>query len=152
MTEKEIMEAFTSLTSKNLISMDVVKRKDGKVDEKIDVSNIYKAMVTEINTVIKEQTSTNIFGVFEKEFGRTLGPMEFEIINAWLKSGISEELITGALKEAVYNGVSNLRYIDKIIYEWGRKGFKNMSDVDNHLKKKTKEEPKDLFDYNWLED
>jgi len=109
-------------------------------------------MVTEINTIIKQQTSSSIFGTFEKEFGRTLGPMELEIINAWLKSGIREEVIVGALREAVFNGVNNLRYIDKIIYEWGRKGFKSMNDVDNHLRKKTKEETKDLFDYNWLED
>ena len=27
----------------------------------------------------------------------------------------SEELIVGALKEAVYNGVNNFRYIDKIL-------------------------------------
>jgi DNA replication protein DnaD len=52
-----------------------------------------------------------------------------------LKSGMNEDLIIGALKEATYNGVSNLRYIDKIIYEWGKKGFKNMNDVNNHLNK-----------------
>ena len=152
MDEKQIIEAFSSLTAKSLINIDVIKQKDGKVSEIIDVSNVYKAMVSEINTNIKEQVSTNIFSIFEKEFGRTLGPMEYEIINAWLKAGTSEEIIVGALKEAVFNGVNSLKYIDKIIYEWGKKGFKTMTDVDNHLKNRTKEEPKDLFDYNWLDD
>ena len=62
--------------------------------------------------------------------------MEYELISAWISSGINEELILGALKEATYNGVSNLRYIDKIIFEWGKKGFKTMEDVNKHLKEK----------------
>ena len=69
---------------------------------------------------------------------------------------MSEELIIEALKEATYNGVSNLRYIDKILYEWGKKGFKNKKDVENHLKRKNESENKEdktlLFEYNWLED
>ena len=49
-----------------------------------------------------------------------LSPMEYEIIKAWLDNDMSEELIKEALKEATFNGVSNLRYIDKILYEWGK--------------------------------
>ena len=71
--------------------------------------------------------------------------MEYEIINAWLEKSYSEEMIIGALKEAVYNGVNNLRYIDKILYEWSKKGFKNMNDVSNHLRvKEDKQEIKNM--------
>jgi len=150
--DKDIMEAFSSLTSKGLINMSVVKEPSGKVSEVIDLGNVYKAMVSEIKTEQKEQTASNIFSIFEQEFGRPLTPIEFEIINAWLKSNMNEELIIGALKEATFNGVSNLRYIDKIIYEWGKKGFKSMNDVNHHLKTKEKEPTKVLFDYNWLDE
>ena len=150
--EKSIMEAFSSLTSKGLISVSVVKQSDGKVNEVIDLCNVYRAMVTDIHSDIEEKTTENIFTTFEKEFGRTLSPIEFEIINAWLKSGTSEDLIIAALKEATYNGVSNLRYIDKIIYEWGKKGFKTATDVGNNSKKNEPKESKVLFDYNWLDD
>ena len=81
--------------------------------------------------------------------------MEFEIINGWIDNGYSEELIKLALKEATYNGVSNLRYIDKIIYEWGKKGIKNKEDVENNRKqfKNNKDNKnKELFDYDWLND
>lgn len=152
MDDKEILSAFTSLTSKGLISINIVKDPSGKVNEVIDLSNLYKAMVSDININIKKASASNIFTTFEHEFGRTLSPIEFEIINAWLKSGINEELIIGALKEATYNGVSNLRYIDKIIYEWGKKGFKTMDDVNGHLKNKNESSNKVLFDYNWLDD
>ena len=101
----------------------------------------------------KEEIKSDIYSEFEQEFGRPITSMEYEIINAWLEHNYSEELVIGALKEAVYNGVKNLRYIDKILYEWNKKGFKKMSDVTNHLEKREqKKEDKELFDYNWLDD
>ncbi len=95
-----------------------------------------------------------MYTFFEKEFGRTISSMEYEIIHAWLEKGFSEELILGALKEAVYNGVNNLRYIDKILYEWQKKGYKTMKDVEknNFKRNNEKTEMKELFDYNWLDD
>lgn len=153
LSEKDILAAFTSLTNHKLLSMNITKENSGKVRETIDLSSLYQAMVSDINKTIKKQNETNIFDTFEHEFGRTLSPIEFEIIDEWVKSGMNEELIIGALKEATYNGVRNLRYIDKIIYEWGKKGFKTMEDVNNHLNNKDKkEEKKELFEYNWLED
>ena len=90
--------------------------------------------------------------VFEKEFGRTLSSMDCEIINAWIENGFSEELILSALKEAVYNGATSLRYIDKVLYEWNRKGIKAPDDV----KKMMEKEPEaplyetSVMNYNWL--
>ena len=149
---KEIMSAFSSLTAKGLVSIKTSKE-DGKITEIIDITNTYRAMVSDININIKKQTTTNIYTIFEKEFGRPLSPVEYEIIKAWITSGISEELIKGALKEAVFNNVRNLRYIDKILSEWEKKGFKSVDEVDSYLKKKEVNNPKqELFDYNWLED
>ncbi len=148
----EIMSAFSSLTAKGLVSIKTSKE-DGKISEIIDITNTYRAMVSDINVNIKKQTVTNIYTIFEKEFGRPLSPVEYEIIKAWITSGISEELIKGALKEAVFNNVRNLRYIDKILSEWEKKGFKSVDEVDSYLKKKEVNNPKqELFDYNWLED
>ena len=84
--------------------------------------------------------------------------MEVEIIKAWLENNISEELIREALKEATFNGVSNLRYIDKILYEWGRKNIKTVEDVEKTRKKYSKKEDKEIdidteiFDWNWLDE
>ena len=153
MEEKLIMESFASLTTHNLVRINTKKGADGKLHEVVDLTGLYQAMVSDITVKIKENTKDNIFSIFEKEFGRPLTPMEFEIINAWLKADINEELIIGALKEATFNGVSNLRYIDKIIYEWGKKGFKSMKDVEGHIKKIPKDEKaQELFDYNWLDE
>lgn len=152
LSSNEIMAAFSSLTGKGLVSIKTSKE-DGKITEVIDITNTYRAMVSDININIKKQATTNIYIIFEKEFGRPLSPVEYEIIKAWITSGISEELIKGALKEAVFNNVRNLRYIDKILSEWEKKGFKSVDEVDSYLKKKESNNPKqELFDYNWLED
>lgn len=152
LSSNEIMAAFSSLTGKGLVSIKTSKE-DGKITEVIDITNTYRAMVSDININIKKQATTNIYTIFEKEFGRPLSPVEYEIIKSWITSGISEELIKGALKEAVFNNVRNLRYIDKILSEWEKKGFKSVDEVDSYLKKKESNNPKqELFDYNWLED
>ena len=80
--------------------------------------------------------------------------MEYEIINGWLDVPFKEELIISALKEATYNGVSNLRYIDKILYEWKKKGINSKEDIEKNRNdfQNRKVESKPLFDYDWLID
>ena len=103
-----------------------------------------------------EKVDTSCFDFIEKEFGRTLSPTEYEIIKAWIEGGNSDSLIMEAVREATFNGVSNLRYIDKILYEWGKKGLKTKEDVEKNRKSFRKNEEGDineeLFDYNWFED
>ena len=149
----KILDSFTSLTNKGLISIDVIKENSG-VKEVVNLDPIYKCMVDGLMKDNKKVVNNNIFEKFEKEFSRTLSPMEYEIINDWLDKNTSEELILGALKEATYNGVNNLRYIDKIIYEWNKKGFKNMEDVNNHLRNRNTSDKsvKEISDYNWLDE
>ena len=148
-----ILDSFTSLTNKGLISIDVIKENSG-VKEVVNLDPTYMCMVGGLMKNNKKVVNNNIFEKFEKEFSRTLSPMEYEIINDWLDKNISEELILGALKEATYNGVNNLRYIDKIIYEWNKKGFKNMEDVNNHLRNRNTSDKsvKEISDYNWLDE
>ncbi len=115
--EEEILNTYTSLITKGLIEVKVFKD-SGVVSEVISLDMFYDKLV--MNTK-NEENNTDIYSKFESEFGRSLSPIEYETINRWLENGVSEEIITSALKEAVINGASNLRYIDKIIYEWTKK-------------------------------
>ena len=153
LSEKEILESFNSLLDKKLIAIKV-EENNGKINETVCLDKIFNEMIISLKQNEKEEEKINVFDMIETEFARKLSPIEYEIVNTWLNENISEELIIGALKEAVYNGVKNFRYIDKIIYEWGKKGFKTMDDVQKHLKERNqkKEENKELFDYDWLDD
>ncbi len=127
-----IMEKVSVLNDKDLLSVDVRKTEKKVMEEVINLESFFNKLsliVMENMSEEKDNSKSNIFEVIEKEFGRTLSPIEFEIIKAWLDNNMSEELIKEALKEATFNGVSNLRYIDKILYEWEKAGIKTKEDV-----------------------
>lgn len=152
----EVMEEITVLTTLGLVQLEL--KKIGSVrDEVVNLDGLYQKLIYVVINGIseeKKEVSTDVFSTFEKEFGRTLSPMEYEIINAWLDGDYTEELILLALKEATYNGVSNLRYIDRILHEWDKKGLKSAVDVekDKRLFQTRKANNKELFDYDWLND
>lgn len=151
----EVLNIIYSLKEKNLIDMIVNKNDNKVISEYLTLEPFYNKLsmfLIEYLNDKKNSDNSYIYELFEGEFGRTLSPMEYEIINAWLDNNINVELIKEALKEATFNGVSNLRYIDKILYEWGKKGFKNASDIKKKRETKNKDEKVELFDYNWLED
>lgn len=150
---EEAYKIFNSLLSKKLITIKTTKDIENRMIEIVSLDDFYKLLAEDKIIEKKETKKTDIYSVFEREFGRPITSMEYEIINAWLEKNYSEELIIGALKEAVYNNAKNLRYIDKILYEWSKKGFTTMTDVNTHLMNREKKETrKELFDYNWLDD
>lgn len=57
----------------------------------------------------------NIYGVFEKKFGRTLSPAEFQKIREWISLGYEEDVIIDALHEALDANKKSIRSIDKIL-------------------------------------
>ncbi len=151
----EVLESIEKLNSTDLLQINTNKN-NGVIEEVFELDNLYKKLAyLVVNEEEKNDNNdtSNIYDNFEKEFGRTLSPIEMELIGSWIDSGYSEELIKCALKEAVYNGVSNLRYIDKILYEWKKKGIKNSDDVlkdKQNFKKKTENKKTEMFDYDWL--
>lgn len=151
MTLQDVLMKIDGLTSKDILKVEV-KKVNNIRQEFIDLGPLYnKLSYFIINEEVKE-VAPNIYDTFEKEFGRTLSPMEYQIINGWLNDNMNEEMVTLALKEAIYNGVTNLRYIDKILYEWRNKGLTTKDKIEQNKVQFNKKEKKELFDYNWLDD
>ena len=159
MNLESIMIMIDSLSEKKYLSVDVSKNDKGIMEEYIVLDLFYDKVtmllmedINQANTEIK----INVFEKIEQEFGRTITSIEYEIIKSWLENGTSEELVLEALKEAVFNGVTNLRYMDKILYEWTKKGIKNKEDVEKnqikHREEKKKESKLELFEYDWFDD
>jgi len=148
-----VLELINSLSEKNIIKIEMKKINNIR-SEFVNLDSLYEKIAFAL-TEVEEQKDSNIYNIIESEFGRTLSPMEFELINGWVDAGYTDELIKLAVKEAVYNGVSSLRYIDTIIYEWGKKGIKTKEDVENNrkqFKNNNNSKNKELFDYDWLND
>ena len=143
--EEKIFNTFTSLINKKYIEM-VVTNNNGEVIEQIKLDPLYDRLA--LNKKTDKVESKDIYAMFESELGRTLSSFEYEMINKWLEKGVEEETIKKALKEAVLNNVRNFKYIDKIIYEWTKKGIKNKIKEDN--KKDIHEE--DILDFEWFDE
>lgn len=155
----EVMQFVSSLSNSNYIELKVVTGDKGIREDVVSLSKFFDklSLILMDECVNKEEDSNSCFDLIEKEFGRTLSPMEYEIIKAWKENGNSDELIMEAVREATFNGVNSLRYIDRILYNWEKSGIKTRADVEKnrkkHLKREEKEEKEEeLFDYNWFED
>ena len=156
---KKVLEYIGILSDKKLINVEVVSNDKGIKEDVISLNGFYnkiKSFVVE-DVTKDDKADSNIFSEIENEFGRTLSPTEYEIIKAWLDNNINEDVIREALKEAAFSGVSNLRYIDKILFEWDKLGIKSKEDVDKNRKKHRKNDKEvdidlDIVDWNWFDD
>ena len=148
LTQDNVLNIINNLLEKNYISIEMSK--ENKIIEEYISLDLF---FTKINALLidneKNNNSTDIYSKIEKQFGRTLSPVEYETINKWIEGNISISLIESALKEAVLNGVNSIRYIDKILFEWNKKGYKTSNDV---VSKETKDDEyiEEIYDYDWL--
>lgn len=155
----DVLNLIDELQTKGLIELKLETKNNIKEDA-IYLDNLYKRIGFIMSTTqqpIDSETNDkklNIFDAFEREFSRTLSPMEYEVINAWMEKDFNEEIIKEALKEAVYNGAKNLRYVDKILFEWKKKGINTIEDINKNREafnnKNNQSKPKELLDYDWL--
>ena len=153
----DIMTYVNNLEEKGYLKVKVSKSDKGISEEYILLDDFYDKVSLLMMDSVNDKNDTDIYELIQKEFGRTIGTIEIEIINAWLENNIPEELIKEALKEAVFNGVFNLKYIDKILYEWGKDGVKSVEDVEKRRQKRNKKKDSDtnidmdIVDWNWFD-
>lgn len=156
MTSQELMKDLNYLIEKALVELEVVKNDKDIIEEYIKLDLFFEKINLSIIDIANQEESTDIFSDIEKEFGRTISPIEIEIIRGWLEASFSEEMIRLALKEASFNGVNNLKYIDRILFEWDKLNLKTKKAIEDHLSKrkvKKSEGPKtEVFDYDWLDE
>lgn len=113
-------------------------------------------------------SSGEIFKRFEEEFGRPLSPMECENITLWIdQDDMNAEMIFLALREAVISNKLSMRYIDRILFDWQKNGYRTVQEAYEHtqqfrdqqgkqqqvtqLKRKEPKQPVKFQFYNWLE-
>ena len=148
-----VLELINSLKEKNILTI-LIKKENKKVSsEYISLQPLYDKIMNIVmdNKEKQIEIDENIYSIFENELGRTLSPLEYEKIKEMVTS-YGQELVVEALKEAVYNRANNLRYIETILSEWNKKGYKSKVDIlkdrENYRKKKT--DNIKLPDIDWL--
>ena len=147
----KVMNIINELIESKFIEINIMKNKDSKLEEYINLDLFYNKVFLQLIDVKEEvKSSSNIYSKFENELGRQLSPIEYELINEWLESNYKEEIILAALKEAVFNGVNNFRYIDRILLEWNKKGIDTLEKIEKNKKDFKKSSKVEVPDYDWL--
>lgn len=146
-----VMQCISNLEDKGLVSVNTIKNERGIMEEVLNINPLFtkitQKLVEELN--VKEKEEINIHELVEREFNRRLSPLEHEVIDEWERNNFSKELIKEAVREASINGVNNLRYIDKILVDWSKKGIQKPDDIKKEIKEE-KGEPQEVFKYDWL--
>ena len=145
----QVMMLISNLTDKGIINLSTKKNESGLMEEIIDLepiwSKITSNVISDLNKI--ENNDINIHELIENEFNRKLSPLEHEMIDDWENNNYSNKLIKEAVREASLNGVTTLRYIDKILLDWDRKGIKCKEEIP---KTKEKVESPEIVSYDWL--
>ena len=142
-------------SDKNLVNSYCISTSNGCNAFSSDINNtgLYKNLVVDMDNKDDDNIDASLFSIFEGELGRLLSSMEIEQIKEWISTYKNEELIRAALKEAVLSGVGSFRYIDSVLNQWNKKGYKSIEDVlkdkENYRKKNNNI---DVFDTDWLND
>lgn len=99
-------------------------KKPKKADIDIE-TGIDTVIDTDIDTEIVVDSITHC----EEQFGRTLSPVEYELIMNW-REWFSDEVINYAIDKSIKNGARALSYTEAIINSWHDKGFKTLRECE----------------------
>ena len=154
---KKIMKYVSDLQKNKLIEIKVIKNDRNISEEFIYLDFFYEkislSIINEESTKEVLDEKEEIFDILQKEVGLQLSFVEVEIVKAW---NYDRDIIKEAIKEAIKNNVASIRYIDKVLYSWSKKGIKTKEDLEKsktNFREKSDNQPKvDVFDYDWMED
>lgn len=89
---------------------------------------------------------SNIFELVEKNIGRSISPIEYEVINKW---DYDSKVIELAIRESILNNAKTIKYMDRVLFNWEQNGIKTEEDAkryieefSNKVKPKKKKESK----------
>lgn len=142
LTEENVFRAIHQLTQKKVLSIETTQDENGITQDAYSLSLLWEKLIvllkqeqTKEADVQKQQTSKNLYSIFEAEFGRPLSPIEMESLVMWVEDDkYSPELIQMALREAVLSQVYNFKYIDRILLNWEKKNIRTKEQVEKESK------------------
>jgi DnaD/phage-associated family protein len=103
------------------------------------------------NNIINNIYNNNIYDYIEENFGRSLTPIEYELINTWEDN----ELTRYAIKQAVLNGKCNFKYINAILNSYEKNNIKTVQQAQEdelNFKNRKKQNVPDWYNQEFEED
>lgn len=121
---------------------------DTECIHRIEENSIDKYSIEEKEVQEKEVETCiqTIFDFIESEFGRTLSPAEYEVIESWEDT----ELTRYAIKQAILNGAPRIKYIQTILDSYKTKSIKSVQEAQKDEEDFKKRKQSKEINPEWL--
>ena len=146
----EVNRSMSNLTEKGLLQYKTIAL-NGEIEAVFDALPALERLdeIVESRSSVAQTVSQNVLKdlveTFQQELGRLLTPFEIEDLTKTIQDDkINPELVTAALREAVFNGKANWRYIQAILRNWRREGITPVAQVEAKREEREAANPQNI--------
>lgn len=146
----EVNRSMSNLTEKGLLQYKTIVL-NGEIEAVFDALPALERLdeIVESHSTVVQPISQNnlkdLVETFQRELGRLLTPFEIEDLTKTIQDDkTSPELVTAALREAVFNGKANWKYIQAILRNWRCEGITTVSQVEAKREERETTNPQNI--------
>ena len=146
----EVNRSMSNLTEKGLLQYKTIAL-NGEIEAVFDALPALERLdeIVESRSSVAQTVSQNVLKdlveTFQQELGRLLTPFEIEDLTKTIQDDkTSPELVTVALREAVFNGKANWKYIQAILRNWRREGITTVAQVEAKREEREAANPQNI--------
>ncbi|VUW95344.1 DNA replication protein DnaD [Streptococcus constellatus] len=146
----EVNRSMSNLTEKGLLQYKTIAL-NGEIEAVFDALPALERLdeIVESRSTVAQAVSQNVLKdlveTFQQELGRLLTPFEIEDLTKTIQDDqTSPELVTAALREAVFNGKANWKYIQAILRNWRREGITTVAQVEAKREEREATNPQNI--------
>ena len=146
----EVNRSMSNLTEKGLLQYKTIAL-NGEIEAVFDALPALERLdeIVENHSSVAQAVSQNVLKdlveTFQQELGRFLTPFEIEDLTKTIQDDkTSPELVTAALREAVFNGKANWKYIQAILRNGRREGITTVAQVEAKREEREATNPQNI--------
>ena len=147
----DVNQSISNLTENGLLQYRTIEL-NGEIELIFDASLAFERLDSLLDGQTPATTAPNpqnqlkdLVETFQQELGRLLTPFEIEDLSKTVKEdGIKADLIKEALREAVFNGKPNWKYIQAILRNWRHEGIQSVAQVEAKRAEREANNPKQV--------
>ena len=147
----DVNQSISNLTENGLLQYRTIEL-NGEIELIFDASLAFERLDNLLDSQTPAAIAPNpqnqlkdLVETFQQELGRLLTPFEIEDLSKTVKEdGIRADLIKEALREAVFNGKPNWKYIQAILRNWRHEGIQSVAQVEAKRAEREANNPKQV--------
>ena len=147
----DVNQSISNLTENGLLQYRTIEL-NGEIELIFDASLAFERLDSLLDSQTPATTAPtpknqlkDLVETFQQELGRLLTPFEIEDLFKTVKEdGIKADLIKEALREAVFNGKPNWKYIQAILRNWCHEGIQSVAQVEAKRAEREANNPKQV--------